>query len=187
MIEVVLSGPPIARREPEIGKRGERYTLVPHRMTERGLVAWRVAWQAAGSPMLPPGPVFVLLELVVARPATHVGTRGRLTAAGRAQPVPTNVDADNAVKLCADALKRTAFPKDDAWVGLEVGAKRWADAGEEPRSIATLGLLGPAGTRPEALALVVARLANRSWQSAARSAAQETHRFSVLRPTGGVR
>jgi Holliday junction resolvase RusA-like endonuclease len=77
------------------------------------------------------GPLWLDVTIVLRRPQSHYKTDGSLSLAGQRSERPTKKpDADNAIKLVADALQGFAF-RDDAQLVTLHCEKRWANAGED--------------------------------------------------------
>lgn len=127
MIRLVVSGPPMVRREPlhRPGAPGRLHAFT-HPRTAIGVDAWRWRWQQAGCPRID-GPIIVLIRIAVRRPAGHYRANGStLNATGERAPIPTSCDVDNVSKLVLDALKRHAY-EDDRKIGTLLVRKLWGE------------------------------------------------------------
>jgi Holliday junction resolvase RusA-like endonuclease len=87
----------------------------------------RRAWEQAGRPRLPDGPLALSVVLSVARPAGHFKQDGSLSAEGLRCPQPHKAkpDLDNAIKLVGDALNTLAWRDDVRFVWI-CSARLWS-------------------------------------------------------------
>src|SRR4051794_40444749 len=124
MIRLELSGKPEGKGRPRFGKGGRVFTPNATRLAEARVIS---AWQDAGEPRLPEGPVVMTLTLECARPKSHFTSKGALSSKGRASRYPTGrkPDVDNALKLVMDALNRRAYRDDVDVVDASV-CRRWS-------------------------------------------------------------
>lgn len=100
--------------------------VYPHAGTTAGEARWRAAWLATDSRLQITGPVEVVLEVFVPRPASHLRADGTLTTLGIATPFPdVRPDVDNYTKVALDGLKTLALEDDGKVVDLVV-RKRYA-------------------------------------------------------------
>jgi Holliday junction resolvase RusA-like endonuclease len=134
MIELRIDGKPTGKGRPRFAN-GRVFT---DSQTEAAEARIERAWEQAGKPRIPDGPIAFTLEIVVQRPKTHRKQNGTLTAAGQRAPWPCRKpDADNALKLAMDALNKRAYRDDvdivHAWV-----VRRWATSDEPEHSIITV-------------------------------------------------
>lgn len=137
-IVLTVAGKPTGKGRPKFGN-GRTYTPAPTRAAEARV---RDAWVEAGCPRLPEGPVWLYLEVVVERPASHWKKDGTLSAAGERLPYPlTRPDLDNVLKLVSDALNDRAY-KDDAHIVDAREVRRWAAPREDGHVRLELRALG---------------------------------------------
>lgn len=125
VIELYLSGPPMTRHEPLLGRRGP----YPHPKTTYGIAAWQAEWLAAGRQRVA-APIVLDLYIRVERPPSHFTVSGGLTAAGNRHAYPPRFDVSNALKLVEDALKGLAFG-DDSEICAIHASKQWVTASDE--------------------------------------------------------
>ena len=123
VIRLEVLGAIVGKQRPRMTRNGHAYTPA---QTQRAEDAIRAAWDAAGRPRLPDGPICVEVTAAFQRPPSHWGKRG-LSAAGR-RAIPGRCDADNILKLL-DALNRLAWT-DDRFITHAVVSKEWAGRGE---------------------------------------------------------
>lgn len=141
--EIVLriDGRPVGKGRPRFGKGGVVYTDKRTTSAEARVV---IAWNEAGQPRLPDGPVAFLVTQVVARPQTHWKRDGSLSAEGQRRPWPIGrkPDFDNALKLLADALNGCAY-RDDVDIVHSWYVRRWANPGEHEHTEIVMRAMGP--------------------------------------------
>jgi Holliday junction resolvase RusA-like endonuclease len=126
VIRLRVDGPPTGKGRPRFGN-GRTYTPKPTVLAEARIER---AWEDAGKPRLPDGPVALELWLVVARPQGHFKRDGSLSAAGLRESWPRKKpDLDNSLKLVMDALSKKAY-RDDVDVVHAWAVRRWANPGE---------------------------------------------------------
>lgn len=114
MITLTIPGTPTGKGRPKF-VRATGHARTPQ-MTKVAEARVHAAWQAAGCPMLPEGPVGIHVEAFLARPGHHFRVNGELSKAGLRSEYPTKKpDADNLLKLVMDALNSCAY-RDDAHV-----------------------------------------------------------------------
>lgn len=137
MTEIVLTvdGRPVGKGRPRFGN-GRVFTDKRTESAENRVI---LAWQQAGKPRLPDGPIAFLVTQAVRRPKSHWKRDGTLSAAGeRAQhPAGRKPDFDNALKLLADALNGLAY-RDDVDVVHSWYVRRWANPGEHEHTVLVL-------------------------------------------------
>lgn len=110
-----LIGPPVGKARPRVvrhpGQPPRAITPIKTVLAEQEV---RRAWEDAGEPRLPDGPVSVRMVLVVERPNGHFKRDGSLSAEGLRHPLPDRKkpDLDNALKLIMDALNGRAWTDD---------------------------------------------------------------------------
>lgn len=131
VVSFTVLGAIVGKQRPRMTRNGHAYTPV---QTQRAEDAIRAAWDAAGRPRLPDGPICVEVAAVFSRPPSHYGTRGSLSAAGR-RAIPGRVDADNVLKLL-DALNRLAW-NDDRQITSALVTKEWGGR-EQPECLRVL-------------------------------------------------
>ena len=127
-LEIIVDGKPAGKGRPRFNTAtGRAYTDGKTESAESRVVA---AWHAAGRPRLPDGPVYVAVEIAVARPQNHWKRDGTLSAAGDRAAWPVRKpDIDNALKLVMDALNGCAY-RDDVDVVHSWVVRRWCNPGE---------------------------------------------------------
>lgn len=138
MTALEFVGDPIVIRVPgEAAPQGSKTYLGRGRMREsskrvkpwRAVVASLAEDQMTGRPLIA-GPVRVEVDFVFARRASHVTTRGALSAAGRRLPFPySRGDLDKLMRAIGDALTSVVLA-DDALIVSAAQDKRWAPIGE---------------------------------------------------------
>jgi Holliday junction resolvase RusA-like endonuclease len=138
----VVPGPPTGKGRPKFNRKsGVAVTPARTRIAENRVL---LAWQDANHPRYDLGPVSLHVEAVLERPRGHYRTNGLLNTAGERSGWPTKVpDADNLLKLVADALNKQAY-RDDSQIVHATVIKRWAnpDEGEHLRvSLAPMPVL----------------------------------------------
>lgn len=123
-----VPGPPTGKGRPRFNRKsGHAVTPARTRIAENRVL---LAWQDAGQARFDLGPVSLHVEAVLERPKGHYRTNGLLAAAGERAPWPTKVpDADNLLKLVADALNKQAY-RDDSQIVHATVIKRWANTNE---------------------------------------------------------
>lgn len=140
----LVPGPPTGKARPRFNtKTGRTYTPAGTTRAENRVL---YAWIEADHPRFDLGPVALHVEAVLERPKGHYRTNGLLGAAGERAPWPTKVpDADNLLKLVADALNKQAY-RDDSQIVHATVIKRWANNGEGEHlrvSLAPMPVLDP--------------------------------------------
>lgn len=141
MIEIRVPGKPTGKGRPRfVRATGRTYTDAQTVSAEQRVQA---AWNAAGQPRLPDGPLAFELTIVIARPQTHYKRDGSLSATGERSAWPVRKpDCDNALKLTFDALNGCAYRDDvdivHAWV-----VRRWAHPGEHEHTLIGLRPMPP--------------------------------------------
>jgi Holliday junction resolvase RusA-like endonuclease len=141
-----VPGPPTGKGRPTfVRATGRAITPQRTRLAENRVL---LAWQDTHQARIDLGPVALHVEAVLERPNGHYRTNGLLAAAGERSPWPTKTpDADNLLKLVADALNKQAY-RDDSQIVHATVIKRWANAGEQEHlrvtlsSMPTLGQVG---------------------------------------------
>jgi Holliday junction resolvase RusA-like endonuclease len=138
-VDLKIPGPPTGKGRPTfVRATGRAVTPAKTRIAENRIY---LAWQDAGQPRLPDGPLELHVELVLTRPQGHWTAAGDLSAAGRRKQWPTKKpDFDNAVKLVADSLNGCAY-RDDAQIVRAEIVKRWAHPGESEHTRVTLWVI----------------------------------------------
>jgi len=142
---LIVTGTPTGKGRPKFVKAtGRAVTPAKTRIAENRVY---LAWQDAGSPRLPEGPVYLTLEVVLARPLGHWNASGDLNAAGRRSWWPTKKpDIDNVLKLVGDSLNGCAY-RDDSQIVRANCIKRWANAGEDEHTKIVLRHMWPTELR----------------------------------------
>lgn len=128
-ITLTIVGAPTGKGRPRFDPRTRRtYTDAKTTTAEARVM---VAWEQAGRPRLPDGPVALMITQSVSRPKSHWRRDGTLSAEGRRRPWPDGrkPDFDNAAKLIADALNGCAY-RDDADVVHHWFVRQWAHRDE---------------------------------------------------------
>jgi Holliday junction resolvase RusA-like endonuclease len=123
---------------PRFGKGGRVFTPNATKLAEARVIA---AWQDAGEPRLPDGPVVLELTLRCSRPKDHHTSKGALSAKGLRERYPTGrkPDVDNALKLVMDALNGRAY-RDDVNV-VDASVRRvWSADGWESSMVVVSSL-----------------------------------------------
>ena len=140
-VTLTIPGPATGKGRPRFNRTtGHAVTPAKTRIAENRVY---LAWQDAGSPRLPDGPVYMTVEIVMARPQGHWNSKGDLNAAGKRSCWPTKKpDLDNVAKLIADSLNGCAF-RDDAQIVRSNCIKRWANPGEPEHTRVTLRCMWP--------------------------------------------
>lgn len=137
-------GTPVPMARPRVTRNGS------HTFTPAPTTAWRdavrLAWQQSGSPRLPDAPLYVELTFVFARPPSHYGTKGKLSAAGRRAIPGGTADLSNLAKNIEDALNGLAWT-DDRFITLTSAEKVW---GPTPCARVLCWAPSPSVTRPSA-------------------------------------
>ena len=139
---LVVPGAPTGKGRPRFNRAsGHAVTPAKTRLAENRVY---LAWVEAGQPRFPEGALTMRVEAVLERPQSHWKRDGTLSAAGWRSHHPTKApDADNLLKLAADALNGNGF-RDDAQIVMALVRKRWANAGEAPHTLITVRLLSGA-------------------------------------------
>ena len=138
-IILTLPGPPIARSEPTIGRRGTRSIMFDSTKTRVGKHSWLAVWLEAGQPRLPDAPLTLNLTIFCDRPQGHYRKDHSLSAAGLRTPYPTTKpDVSNVIKIIEDALKGRAFRDDSQIIGINA-IKRYGQA----RTVVTIRVIDP--------------------------------------------
>lgn len=126
---LTIIGPPVGKARPRVvrhpGQPVRAITPVKTILAEQEV---RRAWEQAGEPRLPDGPVVLRMLLVVERPGGHYKRTGGLSAEGLRHPLPDRKkpDVDNALKLVMDSLNGRAWTDDVRVVHAEV-RRVWGD------------------------------------------------------------
>lgn len=130
---LVVHGTPVGKGRPRfVRATGRTYT---DDATVNAENAIRDTWAQAGQHRLPDEPLQIIVSLWLARPQGHYKRDGTLSAAGQRSARPTRKpDADNALKLCCDALNGLAY-RDDAQITDANVRKLWCQHGETPRTV----------------------------------------------------
>lgn len=133
-----IDGKPQGQPRPRFVAGSKPYTTKGHKLAVGEI---RRAWQEAGSPRLPDGPLMLAVTLTVARPAGHFKADGTLNATGRRMWMPyrQKPDIDNAVKLICDALNTLAWHDDVRFVEVLC----WREWGEWPSTSIVAAALDP--------------------------------------------
>jgi Holliday junction resolvase RusA-like endonuclease len=123
-LTLVIPGTPTGKGRPKfVRATGRTYTPAKTKAAENRVY---LAWLEAGQPTLPDGPLWMTVEIVLARPQNHWKRDGTLSATGERSHRPTKKpDIDNVIKLIADALNGCAY-RDDAQLVDVSCVKRWA-------------------------------------------------------------
>jgi Holliday junction resolvase RusA-like endonuclease len=142
---LTIPGTPTGKGRPKfVRATGRTYTPAKTKAAENKVY---LAWLEAGQPTLGDGPLRMRVEIVLNRPQNHWKASGSLSAAGERSQWPTKKpDADNAIKLVADALNGCAFRDDAQIVALEC-VKRWANPGELEHTRVTFHEVQPIALR----------------------------------------
>ena len=120
---------PTGKARPRFTRQGHAYTPAKTVHAENRIY---LAWVEAGQPRLPDGPLQMTVIAAMERPAVHYRKDGSLSAAGTRATFPTRKpDADNLLKLAADALNGHAY-RDDAQIVAATVLKDWTEHGEPP-------------------------------------------------------
>ena len=137
-VVLVIPGPVTGKGRPKFVKAtGRTYTDAKTTLAENRIY---LAWQDAGSPRLPDGPLWMRVEVLLARPQGHWRRDGTLSAAGERSQMPTKrPDLDNILKLASDALNGCAY-RDDAQLVEVHGVKRWCNPGEDEQTRVHIGV-----------------------------------------------
>jgi Holliday junction resolvase RusA-like endonuclease len=134
IVTLLIPGKPTGKGRPRFSN-GRTYTDPKTATAELRVQA---AWQDAGMPRLPDGPVCATIALAVSRPKSHFRTNGLLSTKGEAATRPTSrPDLDNVAKLVLDALNGRAYG-DDAQVYDLHAFRYWASPGEGDHTHVTL-------------------------------------------------
>lgn len=132
VVRFTVLGVPVPMARPRVTRNGTR-TFTPAPTT-----AWRdavrAAWQAAGSPRLPDAPLYLELTFCFARPPSHYGRRGSLSATGRRAIPGGTADLSNLAKNVEDALNGMAWT-DDRFITQTAAAKVWAARDAAPSAL----------------------------------------------------
>lgn len=138
MSEIVFTvlGTPTGKARPRFNpKTGHARSPHQTKIAEARVIE---AWNMAGSPRVPDGPVFLNAQIALARPEGHWRLDGTLGAAGLRKPYPTKTpDLDNVLKLIMDALNGCAY-RDDSCVVHAWVLKRWCNPGEPENTTISL-------------------------------------------------
>lgn len=140
----IVPGPPTGKGRARFSRvTGRAYTPAKTELAENRVL---LAWMDTGQPRIDLGAVALHVEAVLERPKGHHRTNGLLSAAGERTPWPTKVpDADNILKLAADALNKRAF-RDDSQIVHATVIKRWANPNEDEHlrvTLASMPVLDP--------------------------------------------
>lgn len=140
----IVPGPPVGKGRPKfVRASGRAVTPARTRIAENRVL---LAWQDTGQPRIDLGAVALHVEAVLERPRGHFRTNGLLGAAGERSPWPTKVpDADNLLKLVADACNKHAY-RDDSQIVHATVIKRWANPDEDEHlrvTLASMPVLDP--------------------------------------------
>jgi Holliday junction resolvase RusA-like endonuclease len=123
---LTVPGTPTGKARPRFAN-GRTFTPRETVLAEQAI---RCAWEDAGSPRMPDGPVELDVHLFVERPQGHFKRDGSLNAEGmrNLEPFRRKPDLDNAVKLVMDALNGRAW-RDDVQVVVLHARRRWVMPG----------------------------------------------------------
>lgn len=121
---LVIPGQPRGKGRPRHGS-GRTFTPRETVLAENDI---RHAWQEAGEPRLPDGPVELAVTASVTRPDGHYLRDGSLSANGRRHLYPhrQKPDFDNFAKLIADSLNTRAW-RDDVQIVSATIERVWDD------------------------------------------------------------
>lgn len=123
MPEFIVVGPPVPQPRPRVAKTGHRY------YPANGIATYRQAIKTVAKGVFPvplDGPCRLTVWYVFERPPSHFTKGGRLTAAAKRRPYPTNCDSDNLAKGLKDSLNGVAYT-DDRLVVLETHGRLYGD------------------------------------------------------------
>lgn len=128
MISLVIPGRPVGKQRPRFNRQtGRTYTPTKTVAYEQRI---HTVWEAQGRPRLDDGPLHARITACYERPPAHLRVKGGLTAAGQRQPYPMpQVDLDNLIKACLDALNGLAYRDDRQVVHVEA-LRRWCQPDE---------------------------------------------------------
>jgi Holliday junction resolvase RusA-like endonuclease len=130
-VDLTVYGKPRGKGRPRFTRAGGGRTFTDAQ-TAQAEKDVRSVWELAGCPYLEAGPIEVLVDAAIERPAAHFTTKGLQSTKARREPYPCKTpDVDNVWKLAADALNGKAFP-DDKYVVRAAITKRWCRVGERP-------------------------------------------------------
>lgn len=131
---VVMGPPPTTKRHNVrvvVPKSGARPFTQPYTdaTTKANYKRVEEAWDVAGRPVLPEGPIRITITSYFKRPNDHYNSAGELNERGQASRYPAKKpDIDNIMKVVLDTLNGKAYKDDALMVGAEL-YKRWAPMG----------------------------------------------------------
>jgi Holliday junction resolvase RusA-like endonuclease len=156
--EFVIPGDPVPQSRPRVTRNGQVY--YPPRIVE--FRRWVRANATAAHLPVRTGALWLGLEFVFARPASHTLKSGNLSSRASEYPA-TKGDCTNLAKGVEDALNGIAW-EDDSQIVETWTRKRWALSGEEACTVVTICDVHP----PECDIMIRRDTVNRNWSKTER-------------------